>query len=230
MLHVCGLNTIVFPLVSPDNSVAIDPFPYITIDNGDDVTFNCTAEGGPNNMFSWVRTQDIANVDVNIVAEDNLIPIDINGVFELLSEFIIVNDSMLSLASVNGLSDGGQYTCLVINEAGVGREETTLYVRPVITQQPMDVNAENGDRVELTCMGDSFPAPQYQWEMINSTDIFNPIYSETDPTLVFDPVNFDDFGTYRCVVTTPIINKQAISNEAILTSESIINLFATFNI
>ena len=42
----------------------VEPFPYITVDNGGDVVFNCTADGGPNNMFAWVRSKDIANIDI----------------------------------------------------------------------------------------------------------------------------------------------------------------------
>ncbi len=204
----------------------VEPFPYITVDNGGDVVFNCTADGGPNNMFAWVRSEDIANIDTDISASDSSVPINVSDTISLVSQFIIAYDSMLSLESVNGSFDGGNYTCLVINEAGVGREDTILYVRPVITQQPMDVNAENGTRVVLTCMADSFPEPEYQWETLNDTNFFNSIYWETQSTLVFDPVDFDDAGIYRCIVTTPIINEQLTSNEAIVTSK----LCLTFNV
>ena len=208
-------------LVSPNNSIEVDPSPSTTVNNGDDVVvFNCSAEGGPNNMFAWIKTDDLTNINTELAAEeDSTTPIDIDYFLESIFDVMLVNDSMLSLSSVSGSMDGGSYTCLVINEAGVGRQETILYVHPMITVQPMDTNAENGDRVELTCIADSFPAPEYQWELLNETNMFNfsAIDFATQSTLVFDPVEYNDAGTYRCIVTTPNINEEIISNEAVLT-------------
>ena len=204
-------------LVSPSNSVAVDPSPNTTVNNGGDVVFNCSAEGGPNNMFAWVKTDDLTNINTGLAAENNTTPIDIDDFLGSISNVKLVNGSMLSLSSVSGSMDGGSYTCLVINEAGVGRQETILYVRPMITVQPMNTNAENGDGVELTCIADSFPAPEYQWELLNEADMFNAIDFANQSTLVFNPVKYNDAGTYRCIVTTPIINEEIISNEAVLT-------------
>ena len=208
--------------MSPNNSVAIYPSPSFTVDNGSSILFTCMAEGGPNNTFTWVRTDDITNIITDIGANDSTMPIDVTGFFELLSGYIITNDSLLTIDLINGTLDGGDYTCLVINEAGVGREETTLYVRPVITQQPMDVNAENGDRVELTCMGDSFPAPQYQWEMMNRmTEMFEVLDDETSTSLVISSIVFEQYGTYRCRVTTPTIDVDVTSDNVTITGWSL---------
>ncbi len=168
-------------------------------------------------MFAWVKTDNISDINTELAAENSTTPIDIDVFLGSISNVMLFNDSMLSLSSVSGSMDGGSYTCLVINEAGVGRQETILYVSPAITEQPMDTNAENGSRVVLTCIADSFPAPEYQWELLNETNMFNAIDFATQSTLVFDPVEYNDAGTYRCIVTTPIINEQVISNEATLT-------------
>ena len=140
----------------------IDPSPSVTVNESENITFNCSADGGPNNMFTWVRTEDLMSVDTDVQPTDSTTPIDIDGLISQFSDSILINSSSLPIDSVNGTNDGGSYTCLVINEAGVGREDTILYVRPVITvQPPMDVNAENGNRVVLTCIANSFPEPKY---------------------------------------------------------------------
>ena len=205
--------------------------PSVTVNDSESITFNCSADGGPNNMFTWVRTEDLMSVDTDVQPTDSTTPIDIDGLISQFSDSILINSSSLTIDSVNGTNDGGSYTCLVINEAGVGREDTILYVRPVITEQPMDVNAENGSRVVLTCIANSFPEPEYQWERLNSSGHFEPIYQETEITLVFDPVKFSDVGTYRCVVTTPIIDVTVISNQALLTSKNsfCVNMLSSFN-
>ena len=204
--------------------------PSVTVNDSESITFNCSADGGPNNMFAWVRTEDLMSVDTDVQPTDRTTPIDIEGLISQFSDSILINSSSLTIDSVNSTLHGGSYTCLVINEAGVGREDTILYVRPVITVQPMDVNAENGSRVVLTCIANSFPEPEYQWERLNSSGHFEPIYQETETTLVFDPVTFSDFGTYRCVVTTPIIDVTVISNQALLTSKNsfCVNMLASF--
>ena len=171
-------------------------------------------------MFTWVRTEDLISVDTDLQSNDSIMPIDIKGYFTDLSESIIVNGSFLNLTSVNGTNDGGSYTCLVINEAGVGREDTILYVRPVITVQPRDELTEAGQQVNLTCLADSFPAPTYQWEMMNrTTEEFEPIDDQTDTTLTLTDIDHEQYGRYRCRVTTPIINENITSNVALITGQ-----------
>ena len=214
--------------MSANNSILIDPSPYTTVDNGGSIMFNCTAEGGPNNMFTWVRTVNLGKIDTNIQANETTTPIDVQGLFEQISDIILVNNSIsLSLDYVNSSFDGGSYTCLVINEAGIGREESILYVRPVITVQPMDVLTLAGEQVVLTCFADSFPPPQYQWEMMNrSTGMFDRLQEENGTSLVLESIEFKQYGRYRCKAIIPIINVNTSSNEVIITGE-IINYYET---
>ncbi len=165
------------------------------------MTFECSADGGPNNMFYWVLddTQSVDTTDL---------PASLNNVVEM--------GETLTLNSVNG-SSGGTYTCVAFNDAGFDTASVVLYVSPEILEDPMDSFAENNDTVTLTCVADSFPAPQYQWQLMNGTN-FEDIYSKTNSTLVFSLVDFSNFGTYRCVVTVPVIDETIISQEAVLTS------------
>ena len=193
----------------------------MTVDNGSNVTFTCSALGGPNNTFIWVRSDELDEIfESDIQPLLNTTPVDVSDIISELSDIILENGTILFIESINATLNGGSYECVVINEAGLGRDDTTLYVRPVITQQPMDVETEADDIVTLTCIADSFPAPEYQWEMMNRTSgEFEPIDGETDTTLVFDYIDYEDYGTYRCEVTTPTINETITSEEAVITGK-----------
>ena len=83
---------------------------------------------------------------------------------------------------------------------------------------PIDQFVQDGDMVTLSCLGDSFPPPEYQWERWNMTsDSYEDILGETNSTLVFSSIEHGDYGRYRCVVTTPIINEYVTSTSALIT-------------
>ena len=179
----------------------VDP-QQMTADRNTDVTFNCNARGGPNNTFYWVNgglssvdTSDLPNSLYNVLAFDN---------------------DTLTLDNVIG-SSGGDYTCVVFNDAGFDIASVTLYISPEILLEPMNVYTDDNELVMLTCEADSFPPPEYQWQMMEAQ--FDDLVGEINSTLVFDPVDFSDFGTYRCVVTTPIINETVMSAGAIITGK-----------
>ncbi len=65
---------------------------------GEVQTFNCSAMGGPGNMFSWTRLYD---------------------------NTIVGNTSNLTV-NVSGATDGGQYRCEVSNQAGNESQVTIL--------------------------------------------------------------------------------------------------------
>ena len=192
----------------------------VTVDNGSDVTFTCSALGGPNNTFIWIRSDELDEIfESDIQPLLSTTPVDVSDIISELSEIILENGTTtLVIESINATLNGGSYECVVINEAGLGRDDTTLYVRPVITEQPMYVETEADDIVILTCIADSFPAPKYQWEMMNRiSGEFEPIDEETDTTLVFDPIDYERYGRYRCVVNAPLIEASVTSNSAVIT-------------
>ena len=160
------------PLVSPEGSVSVSPLNMV-FERGNNVTFNCTAEGGLGNTYQWQRNG--TNLD---------------------------NETMQTLAITQiSVNDGDQYTCVVSNAAGNDSASTSLFVYPEITLNPVDVlNATNGTVRMLACDADAFPEPQYQWMRVsgNFSDNINGIYSDM---LVFAPVLFGDEGEYFCIAT-----------------------------
>ena len=168
--------------------------------------FDCTSEGGPYNQHRWIEGELNLPSPVTVASVDAL-------------STVVSNTTILSLDEVIG-SSGGVYTCIAINDAGSDNASVTLYVSPEILQDPMNEYVQDGDTVTLTCEADSFPSPDYQWEIMNMLlGEFEPIDRETNTTLVFDYIDYEDYGTYRCEVTTPTINEVITSEEAVITGK-----------
>ncbi|XP_019862900.1 PREDICTED: peroxidasin-like, partial [Amphimedon queenslandica] len=205
--------------ISPSGSVEIDPAFTITT-NGSTVTFTCSARGGPNNTFIWTRsnaTGSMAN-ETELMSLAAMIPIDVDGFLHLAGPLIIENGTELTLEYINATRDGGNYSCVVINEAGFVAVETTLYVAPIITLHPQDRLVTQGQYFMLSCLADAFPSPTYQWEKMNRTSgYFEEITDETSSDLRFNSVNFDNFGMYRCVASSEGITETAVSRAALVT-------------
>ena len=83
--------------VSPEGSVEAAPRTF----NGDEemvAEFTCSAEGGPNNTFTWTRT---------------------------FGDATVATDSVLTV-NIASAMDGSDYECLVENAAGNGSAVVTL--------------------------------------------------------------------------------------------------------
>ena len=76
-----------------------------TVDNGDNLILNCTASGGPNNIFYWFK-------DGNFLSQST--------------------DGILNIGSV-AATDGGLYECVVNNTAGDSSANITIYGRTCIS-------------------------------------------------------------------------------------------------
>ena len=170
--------------------------------------FNCTAEGGPNTIYRWIKGRNSLSPMGT--------PLDVTSILSTLD--IVSNESRLVLESIVG-DDGGEYTCIAINEAGFDNDTVTLYIFPDITSQPENQYVQPGDTVTLYCEADSFPLPTYQWERRNETGNFEDISGETNTNLTITDIEYEQFGDYRCVVTTPIIDETATSNTAVITGK-----------
>ena len=197
-----------FPcIVSPQGSVSVNPSTQ-TVSRNEDASFNCSAQGGPDNTIVWING-DFYSLSFSLVA-----PLDIQYIINSLP--IVEYGSSLSFTSVNG-SDGGTYTCVALNEAGVDSAPVTLEVRPEIITDPESVFTTNGQSVTFQCLADSFPSPQYNWERFNeSSNDFYMMPNEKERYLTIDSVAYEDNGRYRCVAT---VMNTVRSNEAVLTSE-----------
>ena len=205
--------------MSANGSVTIDP-DFVIVDNGSNITFTCSARGGPNNAYVWVRSTDL---DQLFQSGSSLLmllmtsPLSVSDVLYELSNITLTTGVSFFISSINATQNGGQYSCVVINKAGVDANTTTLYVRPGIIQQPETVFTEANVSVSLTCLADSHPRPQYCWQKLNMTnDQFEFIMNANESTLSFSSVNYEDYGVYRCVGNAEGIVENAISDNAVI--------------
>ena len=175
-------------------------------------TFNCSAEGGPNNVFVWIRTEDIGSL--NLVSQSGF---SAENTMTALADVSISNDSVLSVMVNDPAQNGGGYTCFVYNEAGIDGSNATLHVHPFITEPPQAQYVTNNATVTLTCVGASFPSPTYQWQRRNVTDNVVTALSETSSTLVLGAVGYDDFAAYQCIVTASETENSNTSMLALIT-------------
>ena len=199
-----------FPTVSPEGSIEVSP-PSQTVSINDDTSFSCTARGGPNNTIVWIR----GTLEENFLSE---VPLDVRDILNRLP--IRSSERMLSLESVNG-SDGGQYTCVALNEAGIDNATVDVLVRPQILTNPVNGYVDAGDNFTFSCLADSYPPPDYRWEKYNESN--NDFYSVPDANgryFVIEDLEYEDSGRYRCVATASMITEIATSNEAILTGKN----------
>ena len=161
--------------------------PQVVIsDPGDTITFNCSSQGGPGNRYYWQR----------------------NGT-DLLTE----TSNILTIVDVNA-SVGGDYACVVSNDAGSDNATTTLYVTPVIVSQPTSIGTANGTVVRLNCRAQGFPSPVYMWtkDGVDQSAIPTPtIDMDGTSILEFSPVEFGDEGTYQCVAHSVIHSSDPVA-------------------
>ena len=99
MLHVQILVIVVAPydhMIAADINGDTAARPAV-VDYGDALTLNCTASGGPDNMFSWFK------------------------------DGVLLQDSGVLEISAVSATDGGSYECEVNNTAGNSTVDITVY-------------------------------------------------------------------------------------------------------
>ena len=137
-----------------------------------------------------------------------------------LANAAISMNRTLTLNSITAPDNGGQYTCVAVNEAGNGTSTGTLYVLPEFVVHPQSINTTNGSAFNLTCIAEAFPLHTIQWQRMNrSSGQFEDIVGQTMNYLEFNPVNHGDFGMYHCVATNYINGEhfENISDSALVT-------------
>ncbi|XP_019861768.1 PREDICTED: hemicentin-1-like [Amphimedon queenslandica] len=215
--------------VSPNSSVSIDPDLHIA-DNGSDITFTCSANGGPNNTFLWVRSDEFENL-ISLSSILQNLPfqntISVQDVVDELSTITLETGTTFSIYNINATEDGGEYLCIVLNEAGVDSNNTLLLVRPVITLQPQEVLTVANVSVSLNCLADSFPAPYYQWRYTPANGMPQLVPGANEFTLVFPSINYEEFGPYVCIASADGIQETATSDTAVVTVSPLGSVFIT---
>ena len=184
-----------------------------TLSVGETANFTCAAQGGPNNTFNWIKGSSISSL-LSFTSQ----PLNVSDFIDSLGA-VESDDYSLAVSITGGAAGGGEYTCVVVNEAGYDTDNVTLYISPVITTNPAPQYAHPGDTVTISCEADSYPPPNYQWQRMNEVTGFGNIVGATMSSYTISDIDYDDFGMYRCAVTTPIINETIYSQPALITGK-----------
>ena len=173
--------------MSPEGSVRVDP-DFQVLSRFDSINLTCSSLGGPDNAYQWLKDGvDIANKTRQVLTVSNVSAVD-----------------------------GGEYSCVVSNAAGNETVDSTLYIKPYITADPVsDVLSLTGRNVSFECEAESFPSPRYFWEKVSD----NGTIVSASRVLSLSPVVFGDEGVYRCVayITANESNVTAASERTLLT-------------
>ena len=167
---------------------------------GDNVTFTCSVQGGPDNMFQWQKDgQDV------------------------LSE----SQSTLTLTDVNA-TDGGLYTCVVNNAAGNDSSNITLYIQPYIVMNPeTEIRTMVGESVTFNCEAMSFPTPNYLWEKVDNSSFVSLGQVLSLDNVSFGQEGGYRCVAYN---TVGMVNYTAVSDTGVLTSKSFVPCSLSFHL
>ena len=161
-------------------------------DEGDNVTFSCSAEGGPQNTLQWLKDgKDFGSI-------------------------ICGSENNLTLTSIT-IDDGAVYTCEASNAAGTGSASVSLNISPVIVLHPVNIGVFNGTNASFMCEATAFPEPTYVWITVGG-ELPESALGVNSSTLMLNPAVFGDQGEYYCSATSNGITVS--SNTTTLTSQS----------
>ena len=198
--------------VSPELSV-IAAVNESNTTNGSGVSFTCSALGGPDNVLVWILMN--TSIDLGIIAVSP--PLNVSEIVTLLQDTYTVlqqsNRGDYVIDSVNVTEDGGTYTCVVVNVAGLDSDEVQLLVQPIITRQPENVLTLNGENISLSCEADSFPPPTYSWFLMENTkqevlitkDPPRVMFANGGSDLLFMGINYHNAGSYFCRAKSSLV-------------------------
>ncbi len=189
-IYRCRASTII-----DDEEITIDSNPAIVsisligtvsltpqqmlLDYGSNLTLYCSVGGGPDNTFDWFLNGSavISSVEQNITVTK--------------SEF----ESILTISFLTAPLHGGTFVCIANNTISQDANGTTVFVKPRFILQPASIFVDVNTTQQLDCLAESYPFPEYQWSKENSS-----LLNKTMPSLVFDPIQYEDSGYYTCHV------------------------------
>ncbi|XP_047509319.1 irregular chiasm C-roughest protein-like [Pieris napi] len=138
---------------------------------GKDVILSCIADANPSNLtFRWI-----------------------------LNDSIIGNSSELIIPNITRSYNGARIKCKVVNEVGKSEETIILEISyaPTFRNRPMDVEAELGKQVTLSCDVDGFPEPEFKWLHLEEDTNIN-VGKTANLTLTADT---HTSGRYMCIAS-----------------------------
>ncbi|KAM6962600.1 hemicentin-1 [Aplochiton taeniatus] len=178
--RIFNLNVYVPPVIRGHSGKAED----ITTVLDSSVNIECVATGSPAPQLNWLK---------------NGLPLPVSSHLRLLSA-----GQTLRITRTQ-VSDGGTYTCVASNRAGVDNRQYNLqvHVPPTLdgAGSTEDVTVVRGNLASLLCIADGTPAPSMSWLREGSTLVPDPHISllNLGTTVQITQARVNDTGRYTCV-------------------------------
>lgn len=169
--------------------IAVTPI-TLTVLEGEQALFECTAGGDPTPTIRWSRE---------------------NGG---LPQFSSSENGLLSIFPTN-LEDGGAYVCTAANAIGADGVLVTLTVErdtsvpPTAVISPTNQTVDEGASVFLTCQVSGDPYPSIEWKKVGDELTDNHVI--TNGLLQIQEATKEDEGMYVCIAQNKKGVKQATS-------------------
>ncbi|XP_041372950.1 roundabout homolog 2-like isoform X3 [Gigantopelta aegis] len=170
-----------------------------TVATGETATFHCKPpKGEPEPKVLWHHNSEPLQLGGRIAAADN---------GDLVIKSVMVTDA-------------GKYTCLAINKGGE-KESTpatlTVLEKPKFRQMPDDIQANEGDTIELKCRATGDPKPTVQWKKQDGRIPYGRARKLDDGTLRIEKVEAGDDGQYICVAENSAGTVEAVGKLSVQT-------------
>jgi alpha-tubulin suppressor-like RCC1 family protein len=157
----------------------------VTVEEGQNATFEATAAGSPAPTVQWEVSTDGGSVWSNVEK---------------------ASSDQLTLVGVKTTQNGNEYRAAFKNVAGqTVSEAATLTVQklPAVTKQPVSLTVESGTEAAFEATASGFPSPTVQWELsTNGGGTFAPVQGATADLLTIASAQTSETGDeYRAVFT-----------------------------
>ncbi|XP_051929215.1 hemicentin-1 isoform X1 [Hippocampus zosterae] len=180
--RIFNLNIYVPPVIE-GNSEKVEELTTVLASS---VNIKCVATGSPAPQLNWLR---------------NGLPLPLSSHIRLLSA-----GQMLRISRTQ-VSDGGTYTCVASNRAGVDNRHYNLHVNvpPVLdgARSTIDVIVVRGNPASLLCLADGTPTPSVVWlkegrHLSNDTQVR---LLNQNTTMQFLQAEVSHTGHYTCIAS-----------------------------
>uniref|UniRef100_A0A4W6D352 Hemicentin-1 n=1 Tax=Lates calcarifer TaxID=8187 RepID=A0A4W6D352_LATCA len=178
--RIFNLNVYVPPVID-GNSETVEELTTV-LDSS--VNIECVATGSPPPQLNWLR---------------NGLPLPVSSHIRLLSAGQVLRITRTQV------SDGGTYTCVASNRAGVDNRHYNLqvHVPPSLdgAGSTEDVTVVRGNLASLLCIADGTPTPTLSWIRDGVTLVPDPHlrFLNLNTTVQIIQAQVNDTGRYTCV-------------------------------
>ncbi|XP_047738049.1 peroxidasin [Hyalella azteca] len=165
----------------------------IEVSFGGTAAFTCKVDGDPVPEVVWLHNNEVIG--------------------EARPRYSVLNDGTLMIKNAQG-GDAGFYECRAINEMGEvasrpAKISMTHQYRdnspPVIIEEPQNLNATLGQRVELPCNVTGYPEPDVVWSKEGGfLQLSETTLVHVNNSLVFSSVQEHHQGVYTCQARNPL--------------------------